>query len=103
MMIYISYPYDGIEENKKTIENILLKAAEVDRANTYVSPVTSFGSLYGKIDHDLWIDYSIDLLMMCDKVYFFGDIKSSLDCKEELKMCKLFKMPYKIFKGKVKV
>ena len=102
MMIYIAHPYEGLEENKNKIENILEKIAKADIKNTYNSPVLSYGFLYDKIEHHIWEDYCIDLLMMCDKVYFFGDIKSSPDCKLELKMCKRFKKPYIVFNNKIK-
>ena len=91
------------EENKELIERLIEKMIEVDNSNTYNSPVLSYGFMYDKIDHDLWTDFSIDLLMMCDKVYFFGDIANCLDSKVELKICKLIHKPYKIFKGKLKV
>ena len=102
-MIYVAHPFEGKKENKEIIERLLAKIVEVDSANTYNSPVMSYGFLYDKIEHDLWTDFSIDLLMMCDKVYFFGDIESSVDCRIDLKMCKLLKKPYRIFKGKLKV
>ena len=97
MIIYIAHPYGGLEENKQKVEKLIEKLVKIDRAHTYISPIHCFGYLYDKVDYDLGMDFCIDLMMMCDKVYFFGDIKSSTGCKMELKMCKKLKKPYTIF------
>ena len=103
MMIYIAHPYGGLEENKKEVEKIIEKLVEINSEHTYISPIHAFGFLYSKVDYDLGMDFCFDLLTMCDKVYFFGDIKSSKGCMMELELCKKLHMPHKIFTGKVKL
>ena len=85
-MIYIAHPYNGLEENKIEVEKIIEKLVEIDNQHTYISPIHAFGFLYDKIDYNLGMDFCFDTLMMCDKIYFFGDIKSSKGCMMELNM-----------------
>ena len=103
MMIYIAHPYNGSEENKLEVEKIIEKLVEIDNKHTYISPIHSFGFLYNKVDYDLQMDFCIDLLMMCDKVYFFGDIESIKGCMTELKMCKKLHKNYRIFPGQINI
>jgi hypothetical protein len=96
MIVYISHPYGGLEENKREIEQIILKLVETNPQNTYISPVHTFGFLYDAVPYEEGLEMCLDLLGLCDMAFIFGDYANSTGCKAELSHCEMTGKPYVI-------
>ena len=77
MLIYISHPYGGKEENKTKVENIIKKLIKENPEHTYISPIHTFGHLYNDVDYEIGLQWCLDLLNACDKMYVYGDWENS--------------------------
>lgn len=98
MRIYVSHPYDGKEENRQKVEKIIQRLIEIYPHDTFISPIHAFGFLYDKVDYETGLEWCLDLLEGCDKMYVFGDWKKSRGCQAEVQFCDNNFIDYKIMK-----
>lgn len=102
MLIYVSHPYGGKEENKITVEQIIKALVKNDKQNTYVSPIHTFGYMYDEVDYKRGLEMCLELLDACDCMIVFGDYKNSIGCKEEIQHCVEGNKPHLIRSSEVK-
>jgi hypothetical protein len=84
MLIYVSHPYGGLEENKEKVEGIVRSLAKRFPLETYVSPIHTFGFLYEDVSYKQGIKMCLNLLDACDYVIVFGEYKKSKGCRIEI-------------------
>ena len=92
VLVYISHPSGGLEENTKDVERcirFMYQNKFIRRECCLVSPIHNFGFMY----NDEWLSYEeglnlcLDLLRHCTFMICIGDYESSIGCKEEIKFC----------------
>lgn len=96
MLVYISHPYGGKEENKKEIESIVEKLSQENPNIVYASPVHCFGFMYNTVSYERGLEMCLELLARSDKMLVYGDWKNSKGCKMELDYCDLHCIPHEI-------
>ncbi len=96
MMIYISHPYGGKEENKLKVEAIIKELAVNHPDNTYISPIHTFGFMYDSVDYETGLQMCLNLLETCDKMLVFGDWKQSRGCTAEVLYAEMHFIPFDI-------
>jgi hypothetical protein len=96
MIIYVSHPYGGIEENKQKVEAIVRSLAKENPQHIYISPIHCFGFMYTDTDYETGLDMCLKLLDKCDKMLVFGDWKSSRGCNAEILYADVNFIPYEI-------
>lgn len=101
MLVYISHPFSGLEENKLKIENIIRTLTLSYPDNTYVSPVHCFGFLYNDVSYENGLEFCLNLLEKCDKMMVFGDWRSSRGCTAEILFAEMHMIPYEIMEGNI--
>lgn len=97
MLIYISHPYGGREDNKKAIEKIIEELVKKNSKHVYVSPVHCFGFLYETTEYQQGIDMCLTLLGRCDYMYVFGDWKTSVGCMTEIEYAMKHRIKHMIY------
>lgn len=88
MLIYVSHPYGGLQENKIKVEQIIRKLALEDSENVYISPIHTFGFMYSDVAYSVGLNWCIKLLGRCDKMIVFGNWDESEGCLLEIHHCK---------------
>ena len=96
MLIYISHPFSGLEENKQKVEAIVRKLVAEHPEHTYISPIHALGYLYDDVSYETGLEYCLSLLNKCDKMLVFGNHASSRGCTAEILYCQEFFIPYEI-------
>jgi len=96
MLVYISHPYGGQENNMRKVENIVRTLVLEHPENTYVSPIHCFGFMYHDVSYERGLDMCLNLLEKCDKMLVFGDWKSSRGCTAEVLFAEMHMIPYEI-------
>jgi hypothetical protein len=96
MLIYISHPYGGQEENKQEVEKIIRRLTLLYPEHTYVSPIHCFGFMYDLVQYETGLDMCLELLSKCDKMLVFSDWKSSRGCTAEVLFAEMHMIPYEI-------
>lgn len=94
MLIYISHPYGGREDNKEEIEQIMHQLVKSNPQHTYVSPVHTFGYMYNTVSYQQGLEMCLDLLEVCDMMFVFGDYECSQGCNAEIQYCEIHDKPY---------
>lgn len=92
--IFVSHPYGNSEKNKKRLEKIVGMLENSFSEYLFVTGVHSFGYGHSSYDYSAVIKKCLWLLNKCDEAWFFGNIKSSQGCLEELAYCKNHQIPY---------
>lgn len=84
MLIYVAHPYGGKEENKKAVEEKIKKLHELYNGHTFISPIHSFGFMYGWVDdYEQGMEMCIDLLNKCDGLILCEGWEDSQGCITE--------------------
>lgn len=96
MLIYISHPYGGKQENKQKVEEIINKLVQTNPENTYISPIHCFGFMYDAISYEQGLEMCLNLLERCDKMMVFGNWKNSRGCTAEVLFAEMHMIPYEI-------
>lgn len=96
MIIYISHPYSGLEENKQKIEEIIKELVREHPEHTYLSPIHTFGFMYYDFSYEQGLEMCLKLLDKCDMMYVYGDWKRSRGCNAEVLYCENNAIPYEI-------
>lgn len=95
--IYISHPYNGLEKNKRSVENLILNLITKYPQYMFVSPIHSFGFAYQKLPYDKGIEECLWLLDKCDEMWLCGDYLKSDGCNIEKKYCEANNIPVSIY------
>ena len=85
MVIYISHPFGGKEDNKKKVEDIIHQLIHENPQHTYISPIHCFGFSYSDYSYEQGIDMCLKLLDVCDEMWVYGEWQTSKGCKIEVK------------------
>jgi hypothetical protein len=100
-LLYVSHPSGGLQENTLDIEKCiraLYKKHIIHNKFCLVSPVHCYGFMYNdnpELEYDYrGLSYCTDLLMHCDSMIVIGDWENSTGCKEEIRLCNLYGIPY---------
>ena len=101
MMIYVSHPYSGLEENKQKVEKIIEELCDTFPDDTFVSPIHCFGFTYHTVEYDLGMRYCLDLLDVCDSMMVFGDWQNSKGCSWEVRHAQEKGIPYEVMEGEL--
>lgn len=96
MLIYVSHPYGGKEENKQAVEDIIRKLAVDNPQHTYISPIHCFGFMYNDVSYESGLDMCLNLLNKCDKMVVCGDWESSKGCTAEVLFAESNMITYEI-------
>lgn len=83
-LVYVAHPYAGKEENRKKIDQIMMRLVEKDKQTAYVSPIHNFGFMY--MDGEYYIeglDYCLTMLNECRAIILCGDYATSRGCCAE--------------------
>lgn len=83
-VIYISHPYGGKENNKKTISKIVQTLSKEYPRYLFISPVHMFSPLYDDTDYAKGLQYCLYMLKYCSQLWVFGDWWTSVGCKKEI-------------------
>jgi len=97
MIVYVSHPYGGNQENKLKIEHIIRTLSIEKPFDTFVSPVHCFGFMYNDVAYNVGIRYCLDLLDRCDMMLVFGDYMNSKGCRLEIEHAKEQGIPFRIY------
>ena len=93
MLVYVSHPYGGSEENKAKVEETVRKLSSKFPLDTYVSPIHTFGFMYKDVSYKHGMKMCLDLLDACDYMIVFGSHKSSKGCRIEIRHAKKHRIP----------
>lgn len=96
MLIYVSHPYAGLEENKRKIEEVCLKLIKQYPNDVIVSPVHAFGYAYNAVPYEQGLNMCMELLSKCDKMLVYGDWKASRGCTAEVLYAGFNFIPFEI-------
>lgn len=96
MLVYISHPYGGKEENMKKVEEIIHGLIKEHPENTYISPIHCFSFAYTAYPYEQGLEMCLILLSKCDKMLVFSDWKSSRGCTAEVLFAEMHMIPYEI-------
>lgn len=98
-VVYISHPQQNKEENKKDIEEIIIKLTQKYDKYLFLSPVHAFGFLYDIVDYYQGLNMCISLLNISDEMWVYGDYQNSIGCNFEIQYCKEHGISYSIKTG----
>lgn len=100
MLVYISHPFGGLEDNRQKVESIVRNLVKQNPDITYISPIHALGYLYSDTSYEAGLEMCLELLDKCDKMLVFGDYASSRGCTAEILYCQEFFIPYEIVEDK---
>lgn len=82
--IYVAHPFQGLEENKTKVENIIKELSKENPNNVYISPIHTFGYMFNDVSYDIGMEWCLELLKSCDELLLCGDWVQSVGCCREL-------------------
>lgn len=100
MLVYISHPYGGKEENKQKVEEIVSNLVKQNSGITYISPIHALDYLYHDVSYEAGLEMCLNLLEKCDKMLVFGDWKNSRGCTAEVLFAEMHVISYEIVNDK---
>jgi len=92
-IVYLSYQYGGLEENKTKLESIIRELVKQYPDYVFLSPIHALGFLYGDLPYERGIEHCLTLLDLCDCMYTFGEYSMSRGCMIEKAYCERYKIP----------
>lgn len=96
MLVYVSHPFGGNEENKQKVEEIVRNLVKQNPGITYISPIHALGYLYHDVSYEAGLEMCLELLNKCDKMLVFGDWKQSRGCTAEVLFAETHMLPHEI-------
>lgn len=84
MLIYVAHKFENKMENFNLIQDLLYELNVADVNNTYISPITIFGSMYTDLTYEEGMLKCFDLLDRADMLLLLGDWEMSIGCKREV-------------------
>lgn len=81
--IYVAHPYDGLQENKIKVENIIKSIIDNGSRECFISPIHAFEFLYTHLDYIKGMNHCLELLKTCDALMLCGDWQNSKGCTME--------------------
>jgi hypothetical protein len=78
--VYVAHPYDGKEENKLSVEKVILELMPRTPRVLYISPIHALGYLYEALSCD-GMERCIALLRDCDMILLCEGWEDSKECK----------------------
>lgn len=97
--IYVCHPFQGKKSNKESITHICQYLAK--RGVMPISPVHSFSYLNDNIPEERAkaMEFCLELLEVCDCIFFFGDYENSEGCRMEMDLAKQLFKPFYVVTG----
>jgi hypothetical protein len=96
MLVYVSHPFSGLEDNKQKVEAIVRDLVASHPEDVFISPIHALGYLYHDVSYETGLEMCMSLLNRCDKMLVFGDYAKSRGCTAEILYCQEFFIPYEI-------
>lgn len=90
MLIYVAHKFENKMENFNLIQDLLYELNVADVNNTYISPITIFGSMYTDLTYEEGMLKCFDLLDRADMLLLLGDWETSEGCVREEKHAMVF-------------
>lgn len=83
LLVYMAHPYGGEKNNEVMAASTMIILTELDRVNSYVSPIHNFGMMYFSKEYEKGLDICLRLLSQCDALVLAGDWQNSKVCMGE--------------------
>ncbi len=81
--VYVAHRYEGKEENKQRVEQIIKQLVKDNPDTLYISPIHCTGFYYHDIPYEDGMEYCFELLQMCEELLLTDDWENSRGCKLE--------------------
>ena len=96
-LVYVSFPYDGEEEQIKQVEVLIQDIIANDKKNDkkniiYFSPLKAFRWVKD-IEEDDLLNWGLKILTTCDEIYVSPDYELSGNVNQEIAIAKILGIP----------
>lgn len=96
-IVYISHPYGGKRENRRTVADLFRKLQERHPDILFLSSIHAFAPIYQTVSYEDGLNRCLWLLDQCTEMWVFGDYKNSVGCKAEIEYCRENYIPFLVF------
>lgn len=93
MLVYVSHPFQGLQENVEEVEEIIHELVEENPEHTFISPIHTFGFMFHTTEYEHGLEMCIQLLDKCDMMIVSGDWGNSVGVNREIDYCFQNKIP----------
>jgi len=91
--VYVAHPFGGSDENKNKAQEIIHQLVVRYPDTCFISPIHTFGWMYGHVDEYVAMEWCFALLEDCDKLILCPGWERSPGCRRERAYAKICKIP----------
>ncbi|HBG38941.1 MULTISPECIES: DUF4406 domain-containing protein [Clostridium] len=95
--VYVAHPYNGLEQNKKDVENIIKNLVTANPNIAFISPIHTFGYLYDYVSYEKGMEYCFEVLKNCNELLLCIGWENSRGCKMEKEFAEEHNIPVRYY------